>query len=75
MYYSFWSNKAVVEEGHIVVVEDSDIWSPECVSISCVSIHVFVSLSFHQTRLLCSNDLLVFLNIEGNIIGYFAQDC
>ena len=40
-----------------------------------MSVHVFVSLSFHQIRLLCSNDLLVFLNIEENIIGYFAQDC
>jgi hypothetical protein len=40
-----------------------------------VSVHVFVSLSFHQIRLLCSNDLLVFLNIEENIIGYFTQDC
>ena len=40
-----------------------------------MSVHVFVSLSFHQIRLLCLNDLLVFLNIEENIIGYFAQDC
>ena len=58
----FWSNKAAVEEGHIVVVEESDIWSPECVYVSLVSVHVFVSLSFHQIRLLCSNGLLIFLN-------------
>ena len=40
-----------------------------------MSVHVVVSLTFHQIHLLCSNDLLVFLNIEENIIGYFAQDC
>ena len=62
-------------EGHTVVLEDSDIWNPECVSFSCVSVHVFFFPSLHQIRLLCSNDLLVFLNIKGNIIGYFTQDC
>ena len=70
-----WSIKLQLQKDNIVVVEDSDIRNPECISFSPVSVSHVCLFPFHFVYCVPNSSLVFFEWIKESLDSCLPQDC